>query len=160
MLQSHQNFDLVLAVKLLKIMLRNWCWPTTFHTITARLTVSEVADVMSPSQLAPLKQNSTRHNVSPVTARHSPSLLRSAPSVLQSTLVCLVRSSISPTCSLTTCCIRGQSLCFEDTAHSSWIWTLEAQMLTLETFVGFGWSLCMFSICQHDGHCDCLGRIM
>ena len=33
--RSHQTFRPVLAVKLLGIMLRNRCWPTTFHTITA-----------------------------------------------------------------------------------------------------------------------------
>ena len=31
--RSHQTFRPVLAVKLLRIMLRNRCWPTTFHTI-------------------------------------------------------------------------------------------------------------------------------
>ena len=33
--RSHQTFRLVLAVKLMGIMLRNRCWPTTLHTITA-----------------------------------------------------------------------------------------------------------------------------
>ena len=33
--RSHQTFRPVLAVKLLGIMLRNRCWPTTFHIITA-----------------------------------------------------------------------------------------------------------------------------
>ena len=32
---SHQNFHPVPVVKLLRIMLRNKCWPTTFHSITA-----------------------------------------------------------------------------------------------------------------------------
>ena len=32
---SRQTFRLVRAMKLLGIMLRNRCWPTTFHTITA-----------------------------------------------------------------------------------------------------------------------------
>ena len=32
--QSHQTFRLFLVVELLKIMGRNICWPTTFHTIT------------------------------------------------------------------------------------------------------------------------------
>jgi hypothetical protein len=32
--RSHQTFHPVLAVKLLGFMLRNRCWPTTFHTIT------------------------------------------------------------------------------------------------------------------------------
>ena len=35
MLQSHQTFHPVLAMKLLRIMLRNKCWPTTFYTILA-----------------------------------------------------------------------------------------------------------------------------
>ena len=34
MAQPNQNFGPVPAVKLLGIMLRNRCWPTTFHTIT------------------------------------------------------------------------------------------------------------------------------
>ena len=34
--QSHQTFHPVLAVKLLGIMLRNRCWPTTFHTIATK----------------------------------------------------------------------------------------------------------------------------
>ena len=33
--QSHQIFHMVLVMKLLGIVLRNRCWPTTFHTITA-----------------------------------------------------------------------------------------------------------------------------
>jgi hypothetical protein len=32
--QSHQNFHPIPTVKLLGIILRNKCWPTTFHTIT------------------------------------------------------------------------------------------------------------------------------
>ena len=34
--RSHQPFHSVLVVKLLGIMLRNRCWPATFHTITDR----------------------------------------------------------------------------------------------------------------------------
>jgi len=34
MLRSHQTFRPVLAVKLLGMMFKNGCWPTTFHTIT------------------------------------------------------------------------------------------------------------------------------
>ena len=33
MARSHQNFPFVPAMKLLRIMLRNRCWPTTFHII-------------------------------------------------------------------------------------------------------------------------------
>ena len=33
-LQSHQTFHMILTLKLLRIMLRNRCWPTTFHIIT------------------------------------------------------------------------------------------------------------------------------
>ena len=33
--QPHQIFRPVATVKLLEIMFRNNCWPTTFHTITA-----------------------------------------------------------------------------------------------------------------------------
>ena len=33
--RSHQTFHPVLAVKLLGIMLRSRCWPTSFHTLTA-----------------------------------------------------------------------------------------------------------------------------
>ena len=33
---SHQTFRLVSTVKLLGIMLRNTCWSTTFHIVTAR----------------------------------------------------------------------------------------------------------------------------
>ena len=33
--RSHQTSRSVLAVKLLGTMLRNRCWPTTFHIITA-----------------------------------------------------------------------------------------------------------------------------
>ena len=36
MSQSHQCFFPVSAMKLLRIMLRNRCWPTTFHTITIK----------------------------------------------------------------------------------------------------------------------------
>ena len=32
--QSHHNFRLILAMKLLRIMLKNRCCPTTFHTTT------------------------------------------------------------------------------------------------------------------------------
>ena len=35
MLRSHQIFCSVLVAKLLGIIMRNRCWPTTFHTITA-----------------------------------------------------------------------------------------------------------------------------
>ena len=35
--RSHQTFHPVPAVKLLRIMLRNRCWPTTFHTITLEM---------------------------------------------------------------------------------------------------------------------------
>ena len=34
--RSHHTFRPVLTVKLLGIMLRSRCWPTTFHTITTR----------------------------------------------------------------------------------------------------------------------------
>jgi hypothetical protein len=34
--QSHQTFHPVPTVKLLGIMFRNNCWPTTFDTITTR----------------------------------------------------------------------------------------------------------------------------
>jgi hypothetical protein len=40
--RSHQTFRPVQAVKLLGIMLRNRCWPTTFHTITARDTTLDM----------------------------------------------------------------------------------------------------------------------
>jgi hypothetical protein len=36
MSQSQQTLHLVPATKLLEIILRNKCWPTTFHTITVR----------------------------------------------------------------------------------------------------------------------------
>ena len=36
MLQSHQKFRVVPVVRLLRIMLRNGCWLTTFHTITTK----------------------------------------------------------------------------------------------------------------------------
>ena len=36
MSHSHQTFHPIIAVKLLWIMFRNTCWPTTFHTITVR----------------------------------------------------------------------------------------------------------------------------
>ena len=52
MQQSHQTFCLIATVKLLRIMLKNKWWPTTFHTITAEHVdgwCQKWAGVISPS---------------------------------------------------------------------------------------------------------------
>ena len=56
MARSHQNFPFVPAMKLLRIMLRNRCWPTTFHIIISRKyqwMVLELVDVITPQSIVP-----------------------------------------------------------------------------------------------------------
>ena len=51
--RSHQSFCPVLAVKLLGIMLRNRCWPTTFHIITVEDADGMVLELTGVISLSP-----------------------------------------------------------------------------------------------------------
>ena len=58
--RSHQISYPVLAVKLLGIMLRNRCWPITFHTITTEVTDDGAKNNRCDEPLRPRSHQTSR----------------------------------------------------------------------------------------------------